>query len=246
MKNGNGLKESDLIKNNKSFFEHLSELNRRSLLVISSIFAASIPSWFLYEAFVDLLLIPIERIGLSQNSLVVHQVTEALQVKLSVVIFLSFYICLPIIIYNIAAFLIPAASEQYKKISWFLTLLSLLFFYGGAFFAYYNLHLAMDFFFSFTDVTVGIRSQYYFHFIFRFILFIGIFFQFPIVVAVLVMNKVIQVSYLINKRREIFVLILFTAAVITPTGDPISLVLVTLPTYIFYELLIFILKRKFD
>ena len=234
------------MKNNQSFFEHFTELNRRSLLVISSIFAASFPSWFLYDRFINVLLIPIERIGLSQKSLVVHQVTEALQVKLSVVIFLSFYICLPIIVYNLAAFLIPAASKQYKKISWFLTLLSLLFFYGGAFFAYYNMHHAMDFFFSFTDVTVGIRSQYYYQFIFRFILFIGIFFQFPIVVSVLVLNKVVQVSYLLNKRREIFVLILFTAAVVTPTGDPISLVLVTLPTYIFYELLIFILKRKFD
>ncbi len=234
------------MKNQQSFFEHFSELNRRSFLMVSSIFTASIPSWYYYDSFVQILIKPILKIGYGQESLVVHQVTEGLQVKLSVVLFLSFYISLPIIVYNIAAFLIPAASNEYKKTSWFLTLLSLLFFYGGALFAYSNMHLAMDFFFSFTDVAVGIRSQYYFHFIFRFILFIGIFFQFPIVVAVLVLNKIVRIKLLIEKRREIFVLILFTAAVITPTGDPISLILFTMPTYIFYELLILILKRNFD
>ena len=103
------------MKNQQSFFEHFSELNRRSFLMISSIFAASIPSWYYYDSFVQILINPIQRIGYGQESLVVHQVTEGLQVKLSVVLFLSFYISLPIIVYNIAAFLIPAASNFSKR-----------------------------------------------------------------------------------------------------------------------------------
>lgn len=246
MSNGSGLRKIMTPKSNQSFFEHFSELNRRSILIFSSIFISSVPAWLNYDNFVNLLFLPIEKIGLSQNSLFVHQVTEALQVKFFVVIFLSFYISLPIIIYNLAAFLIPAADIKYKKISWILTFVSLLFFYGGAVIAYYNLHHALDFLFSFTDVSVGIRSQYYFQFIFRFMLFIGIFFQFPIVIAVLVLNKVIKVSYLISKRREIFLIIIITAAIITPTGDPFSLMLFSLPAYIIYEILIQLLKRKFD
>ena len=226
--------------------EHFTELNKRVILLILSIGVAFVPGWILYDSIIEILLKPLNSIGYSQESLVVHQITEPLQVKISVVFFLSFYICLPIIVYNIAAFLIPAANTKYKKISWILTLTSLAFFYGGAYLGYVNIHHGLDFLISFTDLTVGIRSQYYFQFIFRFLVFIGLFFQFPIIVTILILNRIIKISYLSSRRKEIFVLILFIAAVITPTGDPVSLLIFTLPVYVLYELLIFSLKNKFD
>ena len=234
------------MNNSSSFMDHFTELNKRFILLILSIGVAFVPGWILYDSIIEILLKPLNSIGYSQESLVVHQITEPLQVKISVVFFLSFYICLPIIVYNIAAFLIPAANAKYKKISWLLTLTSLAFFYGGAYLGYVNIHHGLDFLISFTDLTVGIRSQYYFQFIFRFLIFIGLFFQFPIIVTILILNRIIKISYLSSRRKEIFILILFVAAVITPTGDPVSLLIFTLPVYVFYELLIFSLKNKFD
>ena len=231
---------------NPSFMEHFSELNKRSTLLVFSISVSFIPAWILYDSIIEVLLKPLNRIGYDKESLVVHQITEPLQVKILVVIFIALYICLPIIVYNIAAFLIPAAETKYKKVSWFLTLVSLAFFYGGAYLGYTTIHYGLDFLISFTDLSVGIRSQYYFQFLFRFFLFIGLFFQFPIIVTILILNRIIKISYLINKRKEIFLLIMFIAAVITPTGDPASLLIFTLPVYLFYELLLLLLKNKFD
>ena len=234
------------MNNSSSFMDHFTELNKRFILLLLSMGVAFVPGWILYDSIIEILLKPLNSIGYSQESLVVHQITEPLQVKISVVFFLSFYICLPVIVYNIAAFLIPAANTKYKKISWILTLTSLAFFYGGAYLGYVNIHHGLDFLISFTDLTVGIRSQYYFQFIFRFLVFIGLFFQFPIIVTILILNRIIKISYLSSRRKEIFILILFIAAVITPTGDPVSLLIFTLPVYVFYELLIFSLKNKFD
>ena len=231
---------------NSSFMGHFTELNKRIILLIFSLGVAFVPGWILYDSIIDILLKPLISIGYNHESLVVHQITEPLQVKILVVFFLAFYISLPIIVFNIAAFLIPAAKTKYIKISWLLTLISLSFFYGGAYLGYINIHHGLEFLMSFTDLTVGIRSQFYFQFIFRFLVFIGIFFQFPIIVTILILNRVIKVSYLINRRKEIFILILFIAAIITPTGDPVSLLIFTLPVYIFYEILIFSLKNKFD
>ena len=107
------------MNNSSSFMEHFTELNKRVILLILSIGVAFVPGWILYDSIIEILLKPLNSIGYSQESLVVHQITEPLQVKISVVFFLSFYICLPIIVYNIAAFLIPAANTKYKKISWF-------------------------------------------------------------------------------------------------------------------------------
>lgn len=235
-----------VMNNNSSFMEHFTELNKRIILLMFSLGVAFVPGWILYDSVIDILLKPLNTIGYNQESLVVHQITEPLQVKILVVFFLAFYISLPIIVFNVAAFLIPAAKTKYIKISWLLTITSLAFFYGGAYLGYVNIHHGLEFLISFTDLTVGIRSQYYFQFIFRFLIFIGIFFQFPIIVTILILNRVIKVSYLVNRRKEIFILILFIAAVITPTGDPVSLLIFTLPVYIFYEFLIFSLKNKFD
>ena len=226
--------------------EHFSELNKRLVLSFASLGVAMIPAWFLHDKFVQILFNPLQKIGFGQESLVVHQITEPLQVKILVLLFLSFYLSLPIFIFNLAAFLIPAAGNQYKTISWLLTLVSLIFFYGGAYLGYINIHLGLDFLISFTDLTIGIRSHYYYQFVFRFFLFIGIFFQFPIIVTILILNKIIKVNYLINKRREIFIIILISSAIITPTGDPLSLAIFTLPVYIIYELLLLFLKNKFD
>ena len=234
------------MNNNPSFMGHFTELNKRVILLLFSIGIAFVPGWILYDNIIVILIKPLNTIGYSQESLVVHQITEPLQVKIFIVLFLAFYICLPIIVYNIAAFLIPAANTRYKKISWLLTFTSLTFFYGGAYLGYINIHYGLDFLISFTDLSVGIRSQYYFQFIFRFLIFIGLFFQFPIIITILIINRIIKISYLTTRRKEIFILVLFIAAVITPTGDPVSLLIFTLPIYIFYEILIFSLKNKFD
>lgn len=226
--------------------EHFSELNKRFMLLIFSLCISFFPAWIFYDSVVDILMKPLNKIGYNEESLVVHQITEPLQVKILVVFFVAFYICLPIVVYNIAAFLIPAASYRYKKLSWLLTCISLIFLYGGAYLGFTNIHLGLDFLISFTDLSVGIRSQYYFQFLFRFLLFIGLFFQFPIIVTILIINRVIKISYLVKRRKEIFIIILFISAVITPTGDPVSLLIFTLPIYTLYELLLFFLKKKFD
>ena len=226
--------------------DHLSELNKRFLITILSFLIATIPSWIFYENIIDYISNPLTKIGYSDENLVIHNITEPLQVKLYVVFFVSFYIVLPIVVFNITSFLIPAVNVKYKKISWLLTFLSILLFYYGAYFGYVNIYHGLQFFISLTELSVGLRSQYYIQFLFRFIFLIGLFFQFPIVVAFLIMNGLISSKYLIGKRKEIFMSILIIAAVITPTGDPFSLFLFSIPTYLMFELTVLFMKKRFD
>jgi sec-independent protein translocase protein TatC len=59
------------------------------------------------------------------------------------------------------------------------------------------------------------------------------------------LNKgIIKVKSLTNKRAEMFIVILIFSAVITPTGDPISLFIFTLPMYLLIEIMIFIHKKS--
>ena len=73
------------MNNSSSFMDHFTELNKRFILLILSIGVAFVPGWILYDSIIEILLKPLNSIGYSQESLVVHQITEPLQVKISVV-----------------------------------------------------------------------------------------------------------------------------------------------------------------
>jgi sec-independent protein translocase protein TatC len=72
---------------------------------------------------------------------------------------------------------------------------------------------------------------------------IGILFQMPLLVAVLTRIGIVSARFLKTYRRHAFVIILIAAAIITPSTDPFSLTLVTIPLYALYEASIIIASR---
>jgi sec-independent protein translocase protein TatC len=72
---------------------------------------------------------------------------------------------------------------------------------------------------------------------------IGVLFQMPLLVAVLTRIGIVTARFLKRYRRHAFVIILIAAAIITPSTDPFSLTLVTIPLYALYEASIIIASR---
>lgn len=72
----------------------------------------------------------------------------------------------------------------------------------------------------------------------------GFTFEIPILTWLLAKMGVVDAEQLRKFRKHVFVVLLILAAVITPTGDPFTLMLVTLPIYLLYELSIAIIRSK--
>jgi sec-independent protein translocase protein TatC len=72
---------------------------------------------------------------------------------------------------------------------------------------------------------------------------IGVLFQLPLLVMVLARIGIVTGRFLRKYRRHAFVLILIAAAIITPSTDPFSLTIVTVPLYALYEASIVIASR---
>jgi sec-independent protein translocase protein TatC len=72
---------------------------------------------------------------------------------------------------------------------------------------------------------------------------IGILFQMPLLVMVLTRIGIVTARFLRKYRRHAFVVLLIAAAIITPSTDPFSLAIVTLPLYLLYEASIIIASR---
>jgi hypothetical protein len=67
---------------------------------------------------------------------------------------------------------------------------------------------------------------------------VGIAFQFPLVLILLIKIGILSVRKLRENRRLVLVILMISAALITPGGDPVSLCILTIPLYILYELAI--------
>jgi hypothetical protein len=67
---------------------------------------------------------------------------------------------------------------------------------------------------------------------------VGIAFQFPLVLILLIKIGILNVTKLRENRRLVLVILMVSAALITPGGDPVSLCILTIPLYILYELAI--------
>jgi len=227
------------------FFDHFKELNKRIIQSIFLIMFFSILAYFNYSNLYEVLINPLKKAGFSTNDLLSFSLYEGFQVKITNTIFIGFLISLPFIVFIIGNFFIPAFEKLSKSKFVFYLIMFLLFFYAGIFSAYKTFPLAIEFFLSFNDSNFLLRTQSYFQLLFRICLLIGLTFQLPLLVAFLISKEVIKISLITNNRREVFIMLLILSAIITPTGDPVTLFIFAIPLYLFIEFAIYIqIKRN--
>lgn len=159
----------------------------------------------------------------------------------------GFIVAFPYIIWEFWRFVKPALSDKERKgttgvIFW----VSLLFF-TGVFFGYFVLTPFMvNFYFSYSlSPLIEIKPTFgdYLENLIYTTVGIGVLFQMPLLVMILAKIGIITGRFLRKYRRHAFVVIIIMAAIITPTTDPFSLVIVTIPLYVLFETSIILATR---
>lgn len=130
-------------------------------------------------------------------------------------------------------------------------------FMGGTLMFYLGCAIGYLFVFPFTfrflveynlspNITNQINLQSYIDNFTLLILVMGIVFEMPLLAWLLGLLGILKKSFLREYKRHAIVVLLITAAIITPSGDPFSLMLVFIPLYVLYELSILVVKDKVD
>jgi len=228
---------------NKKFFDHFKELNYRiytSLMVITIFF---IITYFNYSTIYEILINPLLKAGYSTTDLVAFTIYEGFQVKILNTFFVSLTFAMPFIIFILGYFFKPALENTSHIIflSYLLIFISL--FYLGIFSAYKSIPVGINFLLEFNESEFILRTQNYFQLISRISILFGLSFQMPLVIFFLIKKNIIKRTLLTNNRKEIFVFVLIFSAVITPTGDPITLFIFTIPLYLLIELVLYLSKK---
>ena len=227
----------------KPFMEHLQELNNRILFSFTLVGIVAIFVYNQYSFFGDILLEPLINAGYDDSNIFALTIYEGFQVKLQNTFWISIIITFPLILLILGYFVKPALEIRTVSFTLYFIFFTLLF-YSGIFSSLSIAHVGIEFLLSFNENEIILRSQNYFQFITRISLLFGVSFQLPLIMLFLLNKGVIKVKSLTNKRAEMFIVILIFSAVITPTGDPISLFIFTLPMYLLIEIMIFIHKKS--
>lgn len=217
--------------------DHLEELRSRLLFSLAAVLLAAVAGYFLSGRILDYLIRPVEKVYFMG-------VTEAFTVKIKVALFFGLFAGAPVVFYQAWKFVVPGLTRQEAR--WVLP--AALFFSGffvlGAAFCYFLvLPLAVEFLLAFgTDQLVPMISVgRYVSFVGWMMLGFGLVFELPVVVFLLGRLGVVSASDLRRRRRLVVVAILIVAALITPSPDVLSQLLLAVPLYVLFELSVAVL-----
>ena len=153
-------------------------------------------------------------------------------------------ISLPLILYFIGGFVVPGLTAREKRVFLPGCLAATLLFLAGASMTYFFIlpySLAFTIEFSFNVLGLDVyrpEAGNYYSTVIWMTFAVGIAFQFPLVLILLVKIGILSVKKLRDNRRLVLVILLISAAFITPGGDPVTLCILTVPLYVLYELAI--------
>jgi sec-independent protein translocase protein TatC len=236
-----------------SLVEHLEELRTRLLVSLGAIGAGSVAGWFLYRPVVDLFLTPYcnywktipRSVRPTQGcTLFFTGALDAMVLKLKVVVFVGFFIALPIVLYELWAFIVPGLTKRERRMAIPFVATSVLLFAAGAVLAYVTLPKALNFLLGFagSPFTPLLTGDRFLSFVMLVALAFGIAFEFPVVLVFLAAVGVISSRRLRDWRRGAIVLIAVFAAVITPSSDPYTMTAMMIPMILFYEAAIIVAR----
>jgi len=217
-----------------SLVQHLKEFRDRLMVACIAIAITTAISFLFTTDIIKLLLVPA---GVSK--LVALSPTENFTTYFRVALFSGFALSMPVVLYEIYAYIDPALHPNERRFALTLGPFVLLLFVGGMLFCYFILlPNALKFLINFGSEVIDnqLRASEYLSFVTLFIVGMGVVFEMPVVIYALIRIGIVQRSWLTSRRRYVFLLSFVIAAVLTPTPDPFNQTLVALPMYLLFEL----------
>ncbi|MGE4588846.1 MAG: twin-arginine translocase subunit TatC [Acidaminococcaceae bacterium] len=221
-----------------SLTDHLQELRQRIIICLIAVATTSFISYFYAENLIKI-------IAASAGKLYFFHPTEVFFAYLRVALFVGFLAALPIVFYQIWAFIIPALTKTERTFVCILLPPSILLFFVGILFSYFFvLPIAIQFFLGFASESLQpmFSLGQYLSFVISFLMPFGLIFELPLFILALANLGIICSSFLKNKRKVVLVLAFIVGAIITPTPDMFSQTMIAVPIILFYEISILLVK----
>ena len=212
-------------------WDQIEDLRMHILRVVIVLSLTVLASFWVAQDLMEFIAVPVG--GLEKLQAI--QVTEEIGVFMRVAMTTGIAIAFPYIAFEIWLFAAPGLKPREKKMGLVgIPLATLLFLSGMAFTYYVLIPAALPFLGSFTKISQFWAAKEYFAFVTGLMIWIGIFFEFPLVIYVLSSMGLVKPAILAEQWRIAVVIIAIIAAAVTPTIDPVNMGLVMIPMILLY------------
>jgi sec-independent protein translocase protein TatC len=227
-----------------SVVEHLDELRRRVIVCVVTLLVAFAVAYGFHQQLLDLLEWPLPE-RYKETGLITLSPTEPFFTVLKVCFWAAILAALPVWLYQLYAFVIPAVQDQPRRRMLIIVAgASSLFLAGVAFGFLVVLPVALQFLLDFggDSFLTQVRAGEYFGFVTTLMLGAGIMFEVPVAMLALARIGVTTADFYVRHWRTAIVLIAVLAAIL-PGGDPFSMLLLMIPQVVLYVLGIWLARR---
>jgi sec-independent protein translocase protein TatC len=215
-----------------SFLEHLEELRKRIINAVLGVAVGIGLSFFFIQRIYEFLTAPALATLPEGSRLIYTQPTEAFSLYIQISLISGAVFAGPWIMYQVWRFIAPGLYANEKRFVVPFVLFSTIGFLAGAAFNHYVAYpFIMTYFASFNTPNLVYMPQlsYVFGLYVKMLLGLGLIFQMPTVVFFLAKMRVLTARFLLKQFKLAVLLIFITAAVVTPTGDPMTLMIFAAP-----------------
>ena len=241
-----------------TLLEHLGELRRRLIVSMVAIACGFVACWVLYPQILDFLVtpycevVPPDAEGLDSPGncrLLVLDPLEPFSVRVGLAGYGALALAMPVLLWQAWRFVTPGLFPRERRYTGAFVALGTLLFAAGVALAFWTIPRALVFLAELggDDMVAFFSPRRYLSFVIKMALAFGLGFEFPIALIFGQMVGVIPTRTLQRIRPWAVVGIVVVGAVITPTGDPFTLLILSGPMYAFYELSILfgvLLRRR--
>jgi sec-independent protein translocase protein TatC len=241
----------------KPFLEHLEDLRAMIVRIVMTLLISTICTFVFYQELFRAIQLPLIFAGLAKDEKGASELLQNIDVAgpfmmaINVSLIAAVIIAFPLLLVFLLQFILPGLKPKEKRLLFPAIGIGTGLFLTGAFFAYWVvLPKALAFFDEFAK-SVGSRQDWtlsnYVTFATRFILVFGISFELPVIVMALVKLDFLNFKIMKSTWRHALVGITLFAAIITPTPDILTLMLMSGPLYVLYAIcvwLAYFLEKK--
>ena len=223
--------------------EHLEELRWRLVKSAAALLVGAVIAFFFRDWLFELLESPYRKAIDDSDALAQFQVTEGFSVAMRLALFGGVLLSSPVLLYQLWAYVNPALTNRERR--WTVPIATALavLFTGGVVFGYIILPRGLEFLLGIQgglEPIIGVGS--YISLTLRFLLVFGLAFEFPVFLFAAAAAGLLSSQQLAQGRRWAVLAIVVVGAVVTPTGDPLTLMALSVPLYLLYEVTVWLVK----
>jgi sec-independent protein translocase protein TatC len=222
-----------------SLADHLRELRNRTIIAVCAVLAGAVVGWVNYGRIFAALTQPLHDLAERHQGVVnvnFTGMTDPFSTQLNVSLFVGVVIASPIWLSQIWGFIVPGLTSKEKRIARLFVAAAVPLFVAGCTLAYLFIPRAVDVLLGFTPPGAYNlqKATDYFDFVLRFMLAFGCAFLFPVFLVALDLAHVMSGRTMLKGWRPTVMLIFVFCAVMTPTPDPWSMLLLAMPMIALY------------